>query len=191
MLHRRFLQVNRSQYADAFAYSRDTCLDASLQSLLIQKILDEETRPGGQLEAMRWRMTSIMNDQFLTATMVLCSMVHRKQTQTRLEEVLASLRGARNVWMRSPGSQEATKAVETINVILAKASQDARGVVGDEEDGSVSFEMGRGESDRLVLPANDGHVDTSRLLLEEFEMRVYEREYSVSAILPYGDGTSS
>ncbi|KAI1286522.1 putative fungal-specific transcription factor [Xylaria venustula] len=122
MLHRRFLQVNTSQSADVFAYSRDTCLDAFFQSLLIQKILDEETRPGGQLDAMRWRMTSIMNDHFLTATMILCSMVHRKQAQGRLEEVLASLRGARNVWMRITDSQEATKAVETINFTLAKAT---------------------------------------------------------------------
>ncbi|KAI0975927.1 fungal-specific transcription factor domain-containing protein [Xylaria arbuscula] len=178
MLHRRFLQVNASQSADALAYSRDTCLDASLQSLRIQKILDEETRPGGQLDTMRWRMTSIMNDQFLIATMVLCSMIlHGKHAQSRLEEILASLRGARNIWMRTLDSQEATKAVETINLTLAKASKDARNAAGDEEDGSVPFEVGNG--------ANDGNIDTSRLLLQELDMTVYQSEGPVVQSLPW------
>ncbi|KAJ2988768.1 hypothetical protein NUW58_g3806 [Xylaria curta] len=186
MLHRRFLQVNTSQSADIFAYSRDTCLDASLQSLLIQKILDEETHPGGQLDTMRWRMTSIMNDQFLTATMILCSMIHSKQAQSRLEEILASLRGARDVWMRTLDSQEATKAVKTINLILAKASKYSRNTAGDKEDGSASFEIRNGECDRLLLPANDGHIDdTSGLLLQELDMIVYQPEGPVVQSLPW------
>jgi hypothetical protein len=178
MLHRRFLQANSSQSADTFAYSRDTCIDASLESLSIQRILDEETRPGGQLDAMRWRMTSIMNDQFLTATVILCSMVYRKQTKNRLEEVLASLRGARNVWMRTTGSQEAAKAVETINVILAKASKDARAATGDEEDGVPPLGVGDADFEPHLPSSTDGSIDTGQLLLQDLDMRVFKREYS-------------
>ncbi|KAI1296428.1 fungal-specific transcription factor domain-containing protein [Xylaria venustula] len=109
---------------DNLAYSRDTCLDASLQSLFIQKTFNEKMRLGGQLDTMRWRMTSIINNQFFTATMVLCLIIlHSKHAQSRLKEILASLRGARNVWMRTVDSQEATKAVETINITLAKATE--------------------------------------------------------------------
>lgn len=183
MLHRRFLQVNNSLSVDAFAYSRETCLDASLQSLLIQKILDEETRPGGQLDVMRWRMTSIMNDQFLTATMILCSMVYKNQTQDRLEEVLTSLRVARDIWMRTSASHEATKAVDTINAILAKVSQDASAATGEEEDGISSFEVVNVESEPPLTSSNESGVDSGRLLLQDLDMRSFHCEFTASNII--------
>lgn len=47
MLHRRFLYMRSpSEAEDTFAYSRTACLDASLRTLEIQNILDEETCPG-------------------------------------------------------------------------------------------------------------------------------------------------
>lgn len=82
---------------DPYGYSRTTCLDASLNTLELQHVLDEATRPGGQLHVMRWRVTSSMNHQFLTATMVLCSLVHRGQTLNREGEIMAALRRARAI----------------------------------------------------------------------------------------------
>ncbi|KAL2140931.1 hypothetical protein VTI28DRAFT_3028 [Corynascus sepedonium] len=74
MLHRRFLHAaSVSEDNDDFIYSRSACLTASLGALEIQNILDEETCPGGQLHMMRWRVSSILNNIFLTATMKLPS----------------------------------------------------------------------------------------------------------------------
>jgi hypothetical protein len=125
MLHRRFLYVeSTSQHEDVFAYSRATCLDASLGALQIQNTLDEETSPGGQLYVMRWRVSSIMNHTFLTATMVLCSMLHRGQTLHREDEILTALRRTRSIWMRaSASSHEAKKAAETVSIVLARAGE--------------------------------------------------------------------
>jgi hypothetical protein len=125
MLHRRFLYAESlSKDEDTYAYSRRACLDASLGMLGIQQILDEETCPGGQVHVMRWRVTSIMNHQFLTATMILCSLIHRKQTLNREDEIMAALRKARTIWIRrSSCSQEAKKAAETVSVVLAKATR--------------------------------------------------------------------
>jgi hypothetical protein len=123
MLHRRFLYAPRSSShnEDVFAYSRTSCLDACLGALRIQSILDEETCPGGQLHMMRWRVSSIMNHTFLTATMVLCSMLHRGQTLHHEQDILSTLRRTRAIWLRaSAHSSEAKRAAETVNLVLAR-----------------------------------------------------------------------
>ena len=125
MLHRRFLLMeSTSADEDLFFYSRKACLDASLGMLHIQHILDEETCPGGQLHMMRWRVSSIINHQFLTATMILCSLLHRGQILHRKEDIMTMLRSTRATWMRSNSiSQEAKKAAETVSFVLARAGE--------------------------------------------------------------------
>jgi len=143
MLHRRFLYLDStSQNEDVYAYSRKACLDAALGALHIQDILDEETCPGGQLHMMRWRVSSIMNHTFLTATMVLCSMVYRGQTLQREEEILGALRRTRTVWMRaSPGSREARKAAETVSIVIARAGEGYGSGQGDGPPGMVPSDL--------------------------------------------------
>ena len=54
--------------------------------------------------------------------MILCSLLHRGQTLNRKEEIMATLRSTRAIWMRSSSvSREAKKAAETVNLVLAKA----------------------------------------------------------------------
>ncbi|KAL5333051.1 fungal-specific transcription factor domain-containing protein [Aspergillus crustosus] len=120
MLHCRFAFTQGSLQDDAaYSYSRKVSLDASLGTLAIQDVLDAETRPGGQLHIMRWRVTSSMNHQFLTATMLLCSLLHHGQTLGRETEIRAALQRARTIWMRkSSTSEEAKKATETVNLVL-------------------------------------------------------------------------
>lgn len=183
MLHRKFVYVKLpSQGEDVFAYSRDACLDASLQVLQIQQIVDEETRPGGQLDTLRWRMTSIMNHQFLTATMILCSLVHHERIRSRVQEILATLRGARNIWMRRAGSQEAKKAVETVNIVLARANTSGkiaparRDRGGDDENGDSSDDMNIVESNDILSAADGGNAEGAQLMPHESDMMLYEGE---------------
>ena len=129
LLHRRFLLLaSPSPNEDAFAYSRNACLDAAVGALRIQEVLDAETGPGGQLHMMRWRLSSIMNHTFLTATMVLCSAVCCGRAMEREEEILGVLRRTRTVWMRASGggSREAKKAAETVSFVIARAAEGAR-----------------------------------------------------------------
>lgn len=71
---------------------------------------------------MRWRVSSILNHQFLTATMILCSLLLRGQTLQRKEEIITMLRSTRVIWMRNSSiSQEAKKAAETVSLVLARA----------------------------------------------------------------------
>lgn len=118
MLHQPYMFT--SARGDIHAYSQKTCLNASLSMLEIQGNLDEETRPGGLISMMRWRVSSIMNNQFLTATMILCSMLHRGVTLGREEEIKSELRKTRTIWVRgSRNSREAQKAAEAVNFVLS------------------------------------------------------------------------
>lgn len=127
-LHHRFLYLDPpspspspSESTD-YSYSCKACLEASLGIFQIQNVLEEETCPGGQLHSLRWRVTSSMNHLFLTATMILCSLLHRKQTMEREEEICAALRRTREIWIgRSGGSREARKAAETVGLVLGRA----------------------------------------------------------------------
>ncbi|KAK1516886.1 fungal specific transcription factor [Colletotrichum costaricense] len=123
MLHRRFLFAKSTiEHDDTYSYSRTACLDAALGMLQIQQTLDEETCPGGQLFMMHWRVGSIMNHHFLTATMVLCSLVYQRQTLGRENEILTALRTARSIWMRkAEDSVEAKKASQAVSIVLARA----------------------------------------------------------------------
>ncbi|VUC27735.1 unnamed protein product [Clonostachys rosea] len=121
MLHQPYLFTSARE--DVHGYSQKTCLDASLSMLEIQGILDEETRPGGQISMMRWRVSSIMNNQFLTATMILCSMLHRGVTLGREDEIRSELRKTRTIWTRASGnSREAQKAAEAVNFVLSNST---------------------------------------------------------------------
>ncbi|KAF4853618.1 Trichosetin biosynthesis cluster transcription factor TF23 [Colletotrichum siamense] len=123
MLHRRFLFAESiSHDLDIFTYSRKACINAALETLRIQQILDEETRPGGQLHIMHWRVGSLMNHHFLTATMVLCSVVHRQRMFGQDEEIMEALRNSRAIWMRKgQHSMEAKKAAQAVGIVLARA----------------------------------------------------------------------
>ncbi|RAK84240.1 fungal-specific transcription factor domain-containing protein [Aspergillus costaricaensis CBS 115574] len=141
MLHRRFLNITTPLTGgephpeiSKFAYSRTACIDASLGALRIQHILDEETCRGGQLHDMHWRITSSMTHLFLTATMILCSLVHCGGPLDRGEEVLDALRTARTIWLRrgsTATSREAARAAEVVSLTLARVGEC---VVDDESD---------------------------------------------------------
>lgn len=177
MLHRRFVHAE-SATDEAFVYSRKSCLDASLSTLQIQHVLDEETCPGGQLHSMRWRVTSIMNHQFLTATMFLCSLLYRRCTMGREPEISAALWKTRAVWMRrSAWSSEAEKAAVTISIVLAR--------VGDRTKGSEVVEnhgAGLGDVSNAMRPPL-GHRGDSEAGAEldiqsmlQNNMGIYDRE---------------
>lgn len=92
LLHRRFLYMkSTSVEKDPFDYSRIVCLDSALGRLRIQDIYYEESNPGGQLYTMGWRVSSVTNHEFLTATMILRSLLYRGQPLEREDEINSAL----------------------------------------------------------------------------------------------------
>lgn len=70
VLHRRFIARGREN--QRYAYSRRTCLDASMELLNHQATLHQESQPGGRLRSVKWYISSLTTHDFLLAAMLLC-----------------------------------------------------------------------------------------------------------------------
>lgn len=128
VLHRRYLQGSpeRTQYPS----SQEACLDAALTLLEYQHMLQEETQPFCQLYQERWRVSSLVNHDFLLATSVLCLYIKQSTDGdqpaadvTRNEAILAALQRSYDIWLRSSSSsKEAWKAARALSIVLGKPS---------------------------------------------------------------------
>ena len=70
VLHRRFIARGRDN--PRFAYSRRTCIDASMELLAHQATLHQESQPGGRLRSVKWYISSLTTHDFLLAAMLVC-----------------------------------------------------------------------------------------------------------------------
>ncbi|CAG8900506.1 unnamed protein product [Penicillium egyptiacum] len=132
VLHRKFLQP--SCLHRQYDRSRSACLDAAMQILELQRLVDEETQEEGLLYQSRWRVSSAFINDFLLATSVLCFYVqtHNREKDTHvgslrdpevelvdMDRIRDLLRTSQTIWSRqSANSREARKAVAALNYIL-------------------------------------------------------------------------
>ncbi|KAI0970943.1 hypothetical protein F4678DRAFT_479829 [Xylaria arbuscula] len=131
ILHHKYLNKRQAEGNDeAFAYSRNACLDASLQLIDMQQIFDEETRLGGLLHSVRWRISSFLHHEFLTATIILCWIFHHgvdkiwpDHSLDIKDQITTALRKSHNIWSRlSNSSRDARKASETLTLLFNSQS---------------------------------------------------------------------
>ncbi|KAJ5672823.1 fungal-specific transcription factor domain protein [Penicillium longicatenatum] len=123
-LHRKYLL---SSYKQAeYQYSRDSCLQAGIQILECQQLLDEETRPDGLLHSVRWMMTSLSQFVFLHGMSILSYYVQLCKTRPDIStdretysRIYTLLRDTYPIWLRSSAvSHEARQAVKHLDVLL-------------------------------------------------------------------------
>ncbi|KAF2185483.1 hypothetical protein K469DRAFT_665085 [Zopfia rhizophila CBS 207.26] len=153
MLHRPYLILGRTD--SRYEYSRLSCIDAALEILEFQRTLDKEWRPSGKFWSFRWRflavnwrLSSLVNHDFLLATTVLSLDLDKdltspimNTTDTNAEfsnsrprftsqrptraEVVEALSGAYYIWTQvSQKSREARKVATAVEIILRKANAD-------------------------------------------------------------------
>ncbi|KAF9249023.1 transcriptional regulator family: Fungal Specific TF [Penicillium roqueforti] len=136
MLHCKYLTPDPSASSNdpvSYSYSRTSCIEAALGILEIQRILDEETNPDGQLYMMRWRASSFIKHEFLTATMLLCFLARQSNGSPNaltdghdLNQIMAALTSAHGIWIRSRNSSvEAKTAADTLSIVLGIHSGDS------------------------------------------------------------------
>ena len=124
VLHRKYLTASLTQ--SQFGYSREGSLNAALKILGHQHMLDEETQPMCQLYQERWRVSSLVNNDFLLATSILCVYLQQRQGEiedatesARLQSIQTSLTRSHDIWVRSSSSsREAQKAAEALGILL-------------------------------------------------------------------------
>ncbi|KAE8167967.1 hypothetical protein BDV40DRAFT_130824 [Aspergillus tamarii] len=137
MLHCKYLNPDLVQSLDRralYSYSRSSCIEAALGILEIQRIFDEETNPDGQLYTMRWRESSFMKHEFLTATMLLCFLARQRQDSSvppteacSWDQIMEALTLAHKIWTRSSSSSmEAKTAADTLNIVLVTLSGNSK-----------------------------------------------------------------
>ena len=134
ILHRKYLIAAHSN--SQYSYSRQSCIDAALQMLQLQYTLSQETHPGGRLYHDKWKVSSLVNHDFLLATMILCldldrdiamqASIQRRDSTTeknRRDTIMQALQESYKIWLQSShSSREARKAAEALKIMLGKRS---------------------------------------------------------------------
>ncbi|KAF1960470.1 hypothetical protein CC80DRAFT_544917 [Byssothecium circinans] len=144
MIHRPFLLLGRED--SRFEYSRAACLDAALEILDFQSLLEVESRTGFEgwshtwkLWMSTWRLSAPVNHDFLFATTVILldlnkdlvsplpesnSTIPRQRWhsgQPTRSELIAALGSSYNVWqLASAKSREAAKVAAAVKLVLGK-----------------------------------------------------------------------
>ncbi|KAM0541532.1 hypothetical protein ACHAPJ_013201 [Fusarium lateritium] len=137
VLHRKYMFCRPAKSTD----SKRIVLESALKLLDYQHMLQEETQPFCQLYQERWRISSLVNHDFLLATSILCYYLQSSPKETQSapmnEAVLASLRRSYDIWLQSSNSSaEARKVVKALTVVLGgcnNSSTDSRA------EGSISL----------------------------------------------------
>lgn len=140
VLHRRFIARGREN--PKYAYSRRTCIDASMQLLAHQATLHQESQPGGRLRSVKWYISSLTTHDFLLAAMLVCldlyhtAEMERKSCQAgtslsvssanpdageRRDEMMKAVEHCISIWESLGGqSTEAYKASLSLRVMVDK-----------------------------------------------------------------------
>lgn len=134
LLHRRSF-VKDTTGTDG-TVSKELCVKASLAILEHQQRIDEETKPGGLMFAIRWKVGSALNHEFLQATMMLCfvlSTLDGRQDSSSTgalqsrDDIVQALTQAKVCWEKDFNqSIQARRAVRAIGSVLQQNS-DATG----------------------------------------------------------------
>ena len=144
MLHRPFLFLARAD--PRYEYSRTACVDAALKILEFQHMLEVQSRENQTFWAQKslwwtssWRLSSLMNHDFLLATTVLALDLDRDLVDpvptsdvprvpftsgqpTRAEIIEALVRVNDQIWSRaSTKSREARRVFAAVSHVLGKA----------------------------------------------------------------------
>ncbi|KAB8801902.1 hypothetical protein FH972_026723 [Carpinus fangiana] len=134
VLHRRFLLPARTD--SRYTYSRTTCIEAALQVLHYQQMMDQESQPGGRLYYDRLRFSALLKTDFFLANSILCLDLDRDLATHPATEptaysdtggrdrLIQALRNSYTVWSKaSHTSKEASKAAKVLRVVLGKAQR--------------------------------------------------------------------
>ncbi|KAK5126921.1 hypothetical protein LTR85_008279 [Meristemomyces frigidus] len=109
VLHRRFIARGREN--PRYAYSRRTCIDASMQLLDHQATLHAESQPGGRLRSVKWYISSLTTHDFLLAAMLVClDLYHTAEAERRGSSRRSTLQHANS--QSSPTSQNSSPVTE-------------------------------------------------------------------------------
>ena len=166
VLHRPFLFLGRSDVR--YEYSRTACIDAAIEMLEFQQLLETQSRWNKELWDTQslwwtssWRLSSLIAHDFLLATTLLALDLHRdiaeplpendiprerfKSGRPKRAEIIEMLTRSYDIWSRaSAKSREAARVAAAVKYVLRKAN-----VSGDVSQGKRRYPTYRLQSSPL------------------------------------------
>ncbi|KAJ5671569.1 hypothetical protein N7507_000696 [Penicillium longicatenatum] len=145
VLHYRYLASSRTD--ERYSYSRSTCLGAALKILEYQRLMDQETQPGGRLFRERWKIRSpIMRGVILLGTTLLCLELNhdlsnnpmnnpksRPLTEPVKSAIIQALRTSHGIWSEAGDSYpKCTSTIQAIDVVFKKLQNEQNSPVSND-----------------------------------------------------------
>ncbi|ORY11155.1 fungal-specific transcription factor domain-domain-containing protein [Clohesyomyces aquaticus] len=185
MLHRPFLILGRTDAR--YEYSRNTCINAALEVLEFQRLLNSHllTRSWStkfRLWSVSWKLSSLVNHDFLLATTVLALDLHRDLTsplpvlaedhnsRVRFQsgkpmraEIVKALTDTYDIWVEAcEKSREAQKVTAAVRMVLMKSNPEfAQEHMSATEGEKVPSKMSKLWSLTLFSESATGWSDTN------------------------------
>ncbi|KAI1400716.1 fungal-specific transcription factor domain-containing protein [Hypoxylon fuscum] len=139
VLHKNYFMA-ANQY-ERYSYSRKVSLKAATQIIEYQHIVYESVKPDGLLYEARWKLSSVMNNEFLLATSILCAYMKQVSSTPEcavegvsIEEISQLLATSSDCWQRfSAISRHARRAIEAIRLVLQATVTPTASPAGEDE----------------------------------------------------------
>jgi hypothetical protein len=145
VLHYRYLASSRTD--ERYSYSRSTCIGAALKILEYQRLMDQETQPGGRLFRERWKIRSpIMRGVILLGTTLLCLELNhdlsdnptnnpksRPLTEPVKSAIIQALQTSHGIWSEAGDSYpKCTSTIQAIDVVFKKLQNEQNSPVSND-----------------------------------------------------------
>jgi hypothetical protein len=169
ILHRKYLIPARTD--SRYEYSRHACINSAVELLSYQYLLHEETQPGGLVFQDRWKVSAILNLDFLLGSTILCLDLDyglqscnagTNEDKVIRESAERALLVSYKIWLTKSGdSREAQKASEAIRIILGKSKREGMTLPGEVAGtiGKVPSEVGFGSQVGKYIPLPQPYRD--------------------------------
>jgi len=132
VLHRRHLLLARTDVR--YIVSRDLCITAALEIIELHAFVSHEIEPGQRLYDYRWKAASLIKQEFLLSTTILCSELNdwngqaiparacQKSTETvPITKIVDALSYAYPIWLAASSvSWEAHRVTQVLRHVLGR-----------------------------------------------------------------------
>ncbi|KAI0880101.1 fungal-specific transcription factor domain-containing protein [Annulohypoxylon maeteangense] len=128
VLHKKYFMTPTPN--ERYSYSRNVTLKAAVEIIEYQHMVYDLVKPDALLYDARWKLSSVMNNEFMLATGVLCHYMkqidaapQRTVEGISIEDIKKLLIRSLECWQRFAGtSRHARKAIEAIRLVLKSTS---------------------------------------------------------------------
>lgn len=201
VLHKNYFMA--PNHYERYRFSRSVSLNSAMKIIEYQHLIYELVVPDGLLYDARWKLSSVINNEFLLATTILCAYIKQLSfnpqsivEEVSMQEITQLLEKSLGCWERfSATSSHARRAMEAIRLVLKAANTPTASPVGID-DGLSPMLAFQGIALLLLLyqrrdpltqyrpPSFGSQLPLyARELLQRRQLNIYERTFTRLGLL--------